>query len=492
MPQNDYNQSQQELKQFREKLYQSFNYRRDTVMDLVDAIAANTTARSPVELSLSPLFRREYSALYKGIQELSLTTHSDSTEAEKSQIAQIEARIQAIAELIPTPKQKQFYLWAIDVTPLPRPDAKTLEERTIIYQPNTITGNKPINIGHSYSVLTALPEREETGDIPWAIPLTVKRVKSSQTGKQVGSQQLKQILTNENLPWSNHLSVVVVDSDYSAKTFLAEQEQHSNLVVVTRVRSNRVFYQSPEPIAKPSKGHPKWYGAKFDLKDEATWHQPAEVVQTNFTTKRGRLLNVTIQSWSDMLMRGSHDCPMHRNPFTLMQIQVTTPEGISIWKPMWLIMIGQRRDELTTIEAYQAYRQRYDIEHLLRFGKQRLLLNASATPEVEHEENWVSLSFLAYVQLWAARKLASSLPRRWERYLAPKTEGFLTPSLVQRDMNRIITEIGTPANSPKRRGFSSGRTTGMIQTKRTRHEVIKKGKKGKKGKKLEPSPPIAV
>ena len=102
------------------------------------------------------------------------------------------------------------------------------------------------------------------------------------------------------------------------------------------------------------------------------------------------------------------------------------------------------------------------------------------------------LSFLAYVQLWAARKLASSLPRRWERYLPKKTEGFLTPSLVQRDLNRIITEIGTPANSPKPRGFSSGRTEGIIQTKRTRHEVIKKGKKGKKGKKLEPSTPIAV
>ncbi len=56
-------------------------------------------------------------------------------------------------------------------------------------------------------------------------------------------------------------------------------------------------------------------------------------------------------------------------------------------------------------------------------------------------------------------------------------------------MNRIITEIGTPANSPKPRGFSGGRTEGMIQTKRTRHQVIQKGKKGKK---LEPSPPIAV
>ena len=169
---------------------------------------------------------------------------------------------------------------------------------------------------------------------------------------------------------------------------------------------------------------------------------------------------------------------------------------------MWLIMIGQCRNELTITEAYQSYRQRYDVEHLLRFeregrrgflamsnhavGKQRLLLNASTTPEVEHEENWVSLSCLAYVQLWAARKLALSLPRSWERYLPPKTEGFLSPSMVQRDMNRIITEIGTPANLPKRRGYSGGRTTGIIQTPRTRHQVIKKAKQP------EPTPPIAV
>ena len=190
-----------------------------------------------------------------------------------------------------------------------------------------------------------------------------------------------------------------------------------------------------------------------------------------------------------MLMRGSHDCPMHRQPFSLMQIQVTTTEGIRIWKPMWLITIGQRRDDLSISQVYQAYRQRYDIEHLLRFGKQRLLLNASATPEVEHEENWVQLSFLAYVQLWAARKLALTLPRPWERYLPQKAEGFLTPSQVQRDLNRIRSEIGTPANSPKRRGFSSGRTEGMIQAKRTCHEIIKKGKKEKKS---ESSPPIAV
>jgi hypothetical protein len=61
----------------------------------------------------------------------------------------------------------------------------------------------------------------------------VERVKSSETGKQVASRQIKQILTTDNLPWSNHLSVVVVDSDYSAKTFLAEQEQHDVRSFVT-------------------------------------------------------------------------------------------------------------------------------------------------------------------------------------------------------------------------------------------------------------------
>ncbi|MEM6611418.1 MAG: transposase [Cyanobacteria bacterium P01_C01_bin.72] len=185
----------------------------------------------------------------------------------------------------------------------------------------------------------------------------VDRVKSDQTGKQVGSKQLNQIMTRKNLPWFNNWSVVVVDNDYSTKTFLSQQSQHSNLVVVTRAKSNRVFYQSPEPKKVTSKGHPKWYGDKFALKDETTWHQASEVVETKFTTKKGRLLKVKIRSWSDMLMRCSRDCPMHSMPFTLMQIQVSDREGRKVWKPMWLIMIGQRRHELTAIEGYQADRQ---------------------------------------------------------------------------------------------------------------------------------------
>ena len=109
-------------------------------------------------------------ALYKGIQADQKVSESNSTEAEKQQKACIEARLGAIGTVIETPKQRKFHMFGVDVTPMPRPYAKTLEDKTIIYQPNTIKGNKPINIGHSYSVLTALPPREETDHIPWAIP----------------------------------------------------------------------------------------------------------------------------------------------------------------------------------------------------------------------------------------------------------------------------------------------------------------------------------
>ena len=39
-----------QLEQFREDVYEAFPKRRDTLMDLLDALSSNTTARSVVEL----------------------------------------------------------------------------------------------------------------------------------------------------------------------------------------------------------------------------------------------------------------------------------------------------------------------------------------------------------------------------------------------------------------------------------------------------------
>ncbi|HPD41733.1 MAG TPA: DDE endonuclease, partial [Anaerolineae bacterium] len=58
------------LQRFREELLQLFEARADALVDLLDALASSPHARSVVELSLSPLFRRQYSSISDAIAQL--------------------------------------------------------------------------------------------------------------------------------------------------------------------------------------------------------------------------------------------------------------------------------------------------------------------------------------------------------------------------------------------------------------------------------------
>jgi len=147
---------------------------------------------------------------------------------------------------------------------------------------------------------------------------------------------------------------------------------------------------------------------------------------------------------------------------------------------MWLIVMGERRGELSLVEIWDAYAQRYDIEHYFRFGKQRLLMAAYQTPEVAHEENWLQIVQVATVQLWLARELADIQLRKWERYLPKRQDGAVSPSQVRRDFERIIRQVGTPARAPKQRGKSPGRAKGTQPPHRQRRPVIKKHRKTRK------------
>ena len=467
MTKNETATSVEEFLVWRSNLFQGLKARKETIIELLDALSSNQQAHSVVELSLNPLFRRDYNSLYRGIQEF-LPTKTDPHYAKR-----IETLFSAVSRTIP-PTSKHYNLFGIDTTPCPRPFAETLADKTFIHYPNPIKGNKPINIGHCYSVVCALPDQIDTEKVPWAVPLSGERVPSKHKGVNQGNQQLKKIW--QSSLFSDKLSDLVADSDYSQKDFIGEQVKHEDVVTITRVRSDRVFYRQfiPNPNLPKTSGHPRWYGDKFDLKDDHTWHDPDEVDHVSFTTKKGRQLTVTISGWKQMLMRGNKNYKMNNHPFTLLQIVVRDQEGNSIWKPMWLIVIGSRRNELSLIDSYQSYRQRYDMEHLFRFGKQRLLMTSYLTPDVHHEENWFKLTLLSYVNLWAARKLAVVLPRDWEQYLKTNKSIKITPSLVQRDFSRIITTLGTFAKFPKRRGFSSGRIKGYKKAPRTRHDVIKK------------------
>ena len=323
-----------------------------------------------------------------------------------------------------------------------------------------------------------MPEKETCDNAAWAIPLSGERVSLNTNGVDIASEQIQVAMSDPSLPWHKKFSVLVADTAFSKRKFLVEQSEHNNLVVIARCRSNRVFYQSP-PIEELNKkrGCPKKYGERFDLGNAETWHSPDETTVTQQTTRKGRILNVTIQAWHQMLMRGTKYQKMYCHPFTLQRINVTDDTNQPVWKSMWLIVMGDKREKISPKVAYSCYRQRFDIEHMLRFGKQRLLMTQFQTPDVEHEENWIQFVLLAYVQLWAAKDLATHLPKPWERYLKQNNDKIVTPSVVQRDFQRIISEIGTPARSPKTRGNSTGRLQGQVIRRRTKQPVVKKQSK---------------
>ena len=376
------------------------------------------------------------------------------------------------------PRQRSFWLLGVDVTPAPRPFASRLADRTFVHQPNTIRGNKPITIGHAYSALVALPEKASPQAPPWGVPLSMRRVSSEETGTQVDVDQVQAVLDDATLPFSDALCVTVGDTAYSALSFVGPLAGQASLVTIARLRSSRVLYR---PVAPPEEGtappgHPTWYGARFALKDETTWGSPDEETQVDYVTPRGHRYTVHLQGWHSLLMRGSREHPMHRHPFTVVRARVFNGRGELVFqRPMWLLALGPRREELALHDIWQAYRQRFDLEHFFRFGKQRLLMNAYQTPDVDYEENWWQIVSLAYTQLWLARSQAETLLRPWERYLPRPEAGIASPAQVQRDFGRIIAQMGTPAQAPKPRGYSPGQERGDQPEGRPRQPVIRKG-----------------
>ena len=460
-------QATTDLEQFRCSVYQNFENRADTLMDLLDAMCSMPGAKSVVEYSLASVFLRSYSTLFKAIAEMEL------------EAMWLPHRL---APYLPRPQAWPFWLLMVDVTPAPRPYAHTLEDRGMVYQPEVVKGKLPVTIGHQYSTVSLGLEEEAGLSSSWVLPLLNRRVTTAQDKELVGAEQITQLLQDEKLPFGHDLTVEVGDSSYSKPEYLYRHRHFPNLVSMARVRGNRVFYRQYEPTAEekanPKVGHPTWYGERFSLADSTTWGEPDEILTFPEKSRRGKVYQVGIEAWHNLLMTGKNKpvrLPMHKYPFTLVRIVRYDEEGKPAFKhPLWLLVMGERRHELTLLHIQQAYTSRFDQEHFFRFGKQKLLLADFQTPEVQHEEQWWQLVHIAYAQLWMARHLADVLPNPWERYLPAMKQRLTTPTLVQRDFARIIRHLGTPAQPPKPRVISPGRRKGTKLPKRPRQKVVVK------------------
>ena len=246
------------LQRFREELYAALQGNRaDALLDLLDALCGSPGARSVVELSLSPLFRREWESVPDAIDEFFQAEDPAQAVAERRQWEEQIGRL--VGRYLPRPQGRKFWLVGTDSVSVSRPYARTLADRSFVYQANPVGGNAPVTIGHRYSVVALLPEPEQPGDPPWVIPLPCRRVSSDEKAVVVGAEQCVGLLGDAQQPFHGELCVQVADSEYSQAAYLGRVGGQPNGVQVVRVAGNRVFYRAvPPPPGKRPAWHPTW------------------------------------------------------------------------------------------------------------------------------------------------------------------------------------------------------------------------------------------
>jgi len=478
----------EKLSEFRNLLHLLFPKRKDAIMNLLDALSSyGHQCRHVVQLSTAPSFERQYSSITDAIAE-------GLPEANWSGIRTLV--YQAIKSV--ETKSTRFI---IDCTPNPRPHAQTLSDRTITHAPNPAPGNKPICVGHQYSVVVVAPSDVTQKDKHWVVPISAVRVPSHKKGNELGMQQLNDCIEDLNL--TDELTISVADSLYGTQKCRELAVSKKNLVHIFRLRNNRNVFLKPsecesEDKSNPTKGRKQEYGDKMQLGEPSTHPECDEITQSTFLTRKGKTHTMTIKSWRDILLRGTAKFRSSEHPIHLIQISVTNEANEPVFKrPLWLGVLGTRRYELTLTEVQQAYAERYDIEHFYRFGKRNLLLDAYQTPEVYHEGLWWNLCCLAYVQLFLASGIVPSIPNPWERYLPEYKEEtnesnaqkqvISSPSKTQRGFTKVLEVVGTPASPCVPRGNPQGRAEGDVQVKRKPQPVIFKSKKANPKEKAKES-----
>ena len=386
----------------RETVFESFKYRSSALLNLVDSLCSNVSASTPTQLSLNLLYERSYSSI------------SDSVASFEFKEGKSLAKI--ASPLLEAQKEGFHYL-AVDVTPYERPYSPKVEDRGYIYKPAPVKGVKPISIGHNYSFVNYLPSKD-SDDPPLSFVMDVKRVRSDQLGAVVGAEQIVNLVQDPSLPFKNSLTMVSGDTAYGSAEAIKSMssELENNLVLLARVSCGRSAFKKIFHTERPV-GHPKWYGEEVKLNDQHRRIESDLAVTFSSKTKRGKPCDIKVEIWRDMIFRGGKNYDGQNHPFTLFRIQSFDIEGNLVFRnPMCLGVYGNRRDEVEKAVIKQFYLQRFDIEHFFRFGKRNLLLNKFQTPDVKHEESWVTLVSLANTLLISAREASREVTNPWEKY----------------------------------------------------------------------------
>lgn len=127
-------------------------------------------------------------------------------------------------------------------------------------------------------------------------------------------------------------------------------------------------------------------------------------------------------------------------------------------------------------ELCRIYLWRFAIEHMFRFLKQHMGLNANQSTDLVSTDQWMWLCALAYWQLLLMRdEVNASQPAWYPAGMKAETKG-LTPGQIQRSALGYLVQLGTPAQDTRKAGKGIGRSKGYRPAARKCYPVVKKAK----------------
>jgi hypothetical protein len=242
-----------------------------------------------------------------------------------------------------------------------------------------------------------------------------------------------------------------------------------------RFRDDRVFFRSAHPPARGHGGRPKRHGPGFRCAVESTWGEP-DVPLEEQDAMCGR---VEVRCWSGLhgrVVRGpGKGVGKGRGPTQPLVIgwvvRITldrTPGQARPLKPLWLWYAGPNPPDPQLL--WRAYVHRFDVEHTLRFCKERLGWDRARVRTPEQMDRWTWAVLAAYTQLRLARGLIADRRLPWER---PRPPCQLTPWRVLRGFGGLVARLGTPASAPQPCGRSPGRPKGCRSGPAPRFPALK-------------------
>jgi hypothetical protein len=388
------------LDRFRTGFYTCLARRADALFELTEAVACATgPVRDLAHLSLKVEHRRGHGALYDALNAGRIDTD----------------RLRRLITTgpLPTvtgPDGRARIVLGVDVSNWLRPDAATSGGRAFCHTYPRGRGQAQMIPGWPYSFVAAL----QSGANSWTTLLDVARLHPADDAAAVTAAQLRTVIAA--LIDAGHWRepdpevLVVADAGYDVVR-LAWLLADLPVVLIGRVRSDRVFHAPAGARRGPTKGRAPRHGARLVLRDAET-HPAPTAATVNDTARYGRAQATAFARMHPRLeSRGgwaAHrgDLPIIEG--TVIGLQVEHLPGDRDPKPVWLWASKPIPESASEVDHWWSmYLRRFDLEHTFRFLKQALGWARPHLRDPAAADRWTWLVLAAHTQLRLARPLAA-------------------------------------------------------------------------------------